>query len=571
MKNTLKIGGFLAAFGVFFVALMLFVYLRGGAGDNGANNSDNNETALRREVIFVIYNDECLARLEERDGFEECSGLAPEMQLPSALNIVRLREVDGEYFLLLPYWARGGYDAGVVVFLSDYLPAFTTMYGSRIPTIFMQTESGGLDFIHAAQENREGVDFLFVCEDGFFHHQSSGDMNGRGNYTWRQPKRPYNFRLAAGENMGLFGLGAGRHWTLLANYMDDSLIRNTIALNLARQLGISHTSRLRPVDVFINGVYVGVYDLVERRNLNHAVDIVDLQAFTAAVNPLPLAAYPHSGVHEVVRGTMKYFEIPYGPPDITGGYLLEIQFPRRYMHAPSGFVSTRGAVVNLRAPHYASRAQVSYISDFFQRIEDAVYSVDGMNANGDFFWDLLCISSFAMMHLFSEFIMDSDTANSSFFMYKQPDRMGSGRLYAGPPWDFDFTLGVLHDLHGVNFHDATLWWAGAGYIDLDPENEPHILHALWKHEIFRNEVKRLWQEEAAAAIRFLVGLDENVAFLDNFIPITCYMEAIADSHAMDRLIWPLTPEGGIFSYQVPCLPTFALERFEFLDSHWGVR
>lgn len=467
------------------------------------------------------------------------------------LNSVRPREIGGEEFLFLPYWAREAAADGANI-----------MHGSRIPTIFISTESGCLEFIHADRNNRERVEFLFVDENGFLFHEGAGDMNGRGNYTWLQPKRPYNFRLERGVYLPLFGLGEGRHWTLLANYMDETRVRNIVALNLARELGISHTSRIRPVDVFINGDYAGVFDLVERRSLNHAVNLFDLEAATFAANGLNLSGFPRGGVHAPEPGTVKYVDIPFNPEDISGGYLLEMQFPRRYMRQYSGFVTARGAPVNLRAPELASRAQMEYISGFFQALEDAVYSETGYNAAGVHFSRYLDMQSFALMYVFSEFIMDVDAANSSFFMYKDA---GGEKIFAGPPWDFDFTLGALAAAFGEDFRDPTLWWVNRGYIDMNPENGPHLLAALYSHEIFREYALRIWREEAAPAIRVLVGLDEPT---DDLRSINAYIQEIAASREMERIIWPL-PTGRHFSYQSPYLQDFARARFLFLDSFWG--
>jgi hypothetical protein len=403
------------------------------------------------------------------------------------------------------------------------------------------------------------VDFIFVDELGYIEHRGSGDMNGRGNQTWLQPKRPYNFRLASGVYLPLFGLGEGRHWTLLADYMDDLRVRNTVALNLAQAMGISHTPRVRPVDVFINGEYMGVYALTERRSINHAVHITDLQAETEAVNALPLSEYARRGVHEPVPGTIKYSDIPHNPADITRGYLLEIQLPRRYMLAYGGFVTNRGMAVNLNAPEFATRAQAEYIRDFFQQMEDAVYSATGYNALGRHFSEYLCVEGFAVKYIFQEFIMDVDTANTSFFMYKDGDK-----LHPGPPWDFDFTLGALAEFFGEDLHNPRVWWANSGYINFNRDNYPHILHALYKHEIFREYVIRLWEAVAAPAIRGLVGLEGH----DGVRTIDCYIYEVTASRAMERIIWPL-PTGRSFSVQVPNLAHFARARFMFLDGHWG--
>jgi hypothetical protein len=482
--------------------------------------------------------------------------IPPRERLADIENYILVKEIQGVNYLFLPYWAQEAETEGVV-----------TLRGSQIPTIFITTESGCLAYIHEDMTHREGVEFIFVDEQGYVEHRGSGDMNGRGNQTWQQPKRPYNFRLEAGVYLPLFGLGEGRHWTLLANYMDDLRVRNIVALNLARELGISHTPQIRPVDIFINGEYMGVYDLVERRSINHSVHISDLQAETQAMNRESLSQLPRAGVHEPTPGTFKYIEIPNNPADISGGYLLEIQLPRRYMLAHSGFVTERGAVVNLNAPEFASRSQVGYIHGFFQQMEDAVYSETGYNTLGRHFGEYICIRSFAVKYIFQEFIMDVDTANTSFFMYKEKDTLGSGRLYPGPAWDMDFSLGTLMNFFDTDMHDPTVWWANAGYIDFNRENYPHLLNALYRHEIFREYVVDLWQSEIAPVIRVLVAFEQNDAI--NLRTIDCYINEIAASRSMERIIWPLQPNRSFSNQAFFSVSHFARARYVFLNGEWG--
>jgi len=508
-------------------------------------------------------------------------------------STVRLHREWGVTYLFLPYWAQNSaiyvhfnnsdvfldgsqiasgeatqvfsLDRPVVLNINGIASTVIPMFGSKIPTIFITTESGSLDYIHEERGNRERVNFLFVDEFGYFHHAGGGDMNGRGNYSWLQPKRPYNFRLASGTSLPLFGMGEGRHWTLLAEFLDDLRVRNTLSLNLARELGLAHTSQIRPVDVFINNEYAGIYTLVERRNINHAVNITDLQEATAAVNTANLNTFPHAGIHEAIPGTIKYFDIPVNPSDITGGYLMEIQLSHRYMREDSGFVTNRGMPINLAAPGIASRAQVEYISSLFQQAEDAIYSETGYNNEGVHFSELIDVESFALMYIFSEFLMDVDTAVTSFFMHKESDLVGSGKIYAGPPWDYNFTLATLGPALGTDFRNPFLWWANDRPIDHDFDKEPHILSALYQHEFFREYVTRLWQDKAAPAIRVLIGFDESTSSLRS---IDEYIAEVYASRYMERIIWPI-PSGGRYSNQSIPLMHFARARFLFLEYHWG--
>jgi len=87
------------------------------------------------------------------------------------------------------------------------------------------------------------------------------EIKGRGNFTWTLPKKPYHIKLAASTS--LLGMPANRHWVLLANYVDKTLLRNDVTFQLSRWVGMEYTPRSRFVDVEVNGIYQGVYQLTE--------------------------------------------------------------------------------------------------------------------------------------------------------------------------------------------------------------------------------------------------------------------------------------------------------------------
>ena len=107
-------------------------------------------------------------------------------------------------------------------------------------------------------------------------HYELDYIRGRGNSTWSTEKKPYKIKLENEEN--LFGMGTNKHWALIANYYDNSLIRNRITYFLGERLGMEYTPQLVPVDVFMNGTYLGNYYLCEQVRIgNSRVDIGDLE------------------------------------------------------------------------------------------------------------------------------------------------------------------------------------------------------------------------------------------------------------------------------------------------------
>ena len=90
------------------------------------------------------------------------------------------------------------------------------------------------------------------------------EVKGRGHSTFRQPKHPYDLRFASKQSLS--GLPVHRHFTLLANFFDHSLLRNALAMEVARQTSLaSVTPQWRFLSLHVNGEWQGVYWLSERQ------------------------------------------------------------------------------------------------------------------------------------------------------------------------------------------------------------------------------------------------------------------------------------------------------------------
>lgn len=97
-------------------------------------------------------------------------------------------------------------------------------------------------------------------------------IKGRGNSSWYFPKKP--MRLKFDKKISLCGLPKAKNFVLLANYLDNSHLRNALAFWLGQQLGLSFTNPYIPVNVSINGSNRGLYLLTPKIGINSAsVDI----------------------------------------------------------------------------------------------------------------------------------------------------------------------------------------------------------------------------------------------------------------------------------------------------------
>ena len=238
-------------------------------------------------------------------------------------------------------------------------------------------------------------------------------IRGRGHSTWKGAKRP--FRLKLNKKADLLGMGSNKHWVLLANAFDDSMLRNRIVGYIGTEMGLDYTPKMQPVDLVVNGTYRGSYTLCENVRIDKTRINID------EIKPADTSE-----------------------PEITGGYLLELS-------PGSGdpdieFTTDHGVYIGVNTPEFAEYsdtdssgrdAQSSYIFNYIRNLEDAIYADDFRDPSGESYSGLMDIESAAKYWWIQEFSTNGDAfVTSSTYLYKERN----GKLYWGPLWDFDLAL-----------------------------------------------------------------------------------------------------------------------------------
>lgn len=372
----------------------------------------------------------------------------------------------------------------------------TVRYTSDMPTIYIDTQSGSLDRIYEDKANKESAFFTLV-EDGKVTFSEELDyIKGRGNFSWTSvPKKSFSIKFI--EDTSVLGLDAAEKFCLLANYIDMSLLKNDMIFSLAEDMGLDFTPQSAMTEVYINSEYMGCYSFMEKVEVSPArVDITPLEQLTAQANKgVDITKSDLMGTRDVYAhtqyGSMKWADIKNNPYDITGGYLLELELAERYVDAVCGFVTDYGQTVAISYPEYATKAQVEYISDWYQQFEQAVISDDGRNSQGKHYSEYIDVESLAKMFVLQEFAKNLDAGLTSFYLYKDTD----GLLTAGAIWDMDSTLGREFERFGDNMSDPeNLWAANSRLVGEGIETNYTILALLWRHGDFRAEVIKQWNE-----------------------------------------------------------------------------
>ncbi|MCM1363716.1 MAG: CotH kinase family protein [Faecalibacterium sp.] len=439
----------------------------------------------------------------------------------------------------------------------------------NLPSIYIETESGTLDFIHESKKNKETAD-ITVYESGEKTIDSKLEyIKGRGNSTWALDKKPYNIKFE--KKIDLFGMGNAKKWCLIASAEEESLIRNKTVYDLAEDIGLKYSSKSQHVDLYINGDYMGNYLVCESVQIgSQRVNITDLEELNEAMNPgIDFENLNRSGSRTSESGydagSIKWVDLPNDPADISGGYLIEFEQANRYKSEVSGFVSKLGQPVTMKSPEYASKAQMEYISKFYQDFEDALCSADGRNSEGKHYSDYIDMVSMARMYLIQETAMNLDAGTTSFYLYKDAN---TDKLVASPVWDFDYSLGKEYKRYDLDFTDPEHWWASIDYI-VDDRNHtvfnnaaiPTVLNLLCRHDDFMALVKKEWESNFAAQVgKKRLKKIEKLA------------DKISDSAVMDAIRWNRYETSDVsvnnekYHEQVKIVTDFLKKRVKFLET-----
>lgn len=444
------------------------------------------------------------------------------------------------------------------------------MKSDSVGTMFLTTDSGSMDYVHADKENKDPGYAVIVDNEGTLQYDNAMEyIKGRGNTTWTNiDKKPYNFKLS--KKAGLLGMDKSKKWCLLANGQEHSMLRNKLMYDMADEVGLDYSVDSRFIDLYANGEYLGSYLLTQKIEVgtSELVALDNLEDKTVdAVKALTGEKDVDLSTYSAYSNNKRYgFNIPADPADITGSYLIEYVYG---VTEPSGFVTKRKQSADIKSPEYCSVNQINYIADFVQDMEDALYSSTGYNAKGKHYTDYIDAESAARVYLLQEISVNIDCGISSCFLYKESDITGDGKLHFGPVWDFDVALGnLLNTKDGVQMTDNQSWFAkksrlyNGGYT---------IIAAIARQSQMNDLINKVWNEEFVPAFDVLLS---NKAASGRLQSLDTYAKNVSQQAKLNYVRWDYTlkdnllvPEAGdTHEKQVEYLDNWLNGRFTFLNS-----
>lgn len=381
--------------------------------------------------------------------------------------------------------------------------SITFMQSANIPAMYIDTRSGNMDYIHEDKENEEpGALRLYTSNGAANYHGELEKIHGRGNSTWLYGiKKPYNLELAVEAD--LLEMGSAKKWILLANESDPTHLRNKFIYDFAEKIGLPYSPESDWVDLYLNGEYAGLYLLSERNEVHpQRVNLSQM-----------------------------------------GSFLVSTDASGKMEERGKAFIRTKHLIPNIVLRIRYSAVPEINMKQIWQSAENAILAEDGIDPiTGKNWLDLIDLDSWAKKYLVEEIATNIDGGVvSQFFYYDGKDE--TGRIYAGPVWDYDETAGFTWPWY-MNPTPANVFCANR-------ENAVWF-HALYqKKEFYGQVVKRYTEYQPILADM----LERN--FLE-------YEAKVASSAKMNEVRW------GAMNAQKAShtLQTYMTERMNFLSSIW---
>ncbi len=321
-------------------------------------------------------------------------------------------------------------------------------------------------------------------------------FNGRGNDSYMARKKGYAFEMK--KEVSVAGMDAARGFNLISCYRDNCFLTYMYTRDLFRGLGLDYAHDYRPVNLFVNGKYEGLYFLTEKMEISKtSFDLKNLPLTSRRLNGYELYNYP------IVRedgddrmGEKVCYALPHECDDITGGYLMEVTM-QDYLDTDSHFETGRNVVISSKGDPYMSRGQLNYISTLFQDYEDAVASPDGYNEKGVYYADYIDMESFADQWLLYELSADPSNVNSVYY-YKDSDDVGDGKIHASWYWDAEH---MFTDPRRLNTHFLMRRVEKGADCSVNGRVNGNFWTWPYQHEDFRSMLSKEWKEKFSFPLR----------------------------------------------------------------------
>ena len=387
-------------------------------------------------------------------------------------------------------------------------------YSGTLPVLHIQTENNAAI---TSKENYINATY-YLDAMGLEGYESIGskaaplnmEIRGRGNYSWTGfNKKPYRIKLA--DKQPLLGMNKSKHFALLA-HADDSndrkgYMRNAVGLELSKMIGMTYTPDSKPLEVVLNGNYIGLYFLTETIRVDKdRVNIVEQE------------------------------DEETDSEKITGGWLVEID---NYDSDPHVTITEGGNVytmwITYKTPEVLSYQQEQYLTQQMMLIDNLVYG----DKQSDDIWKYVDIDALAKFYIVQEITDNYESFHGSCYLHKE---MGANeKWHFGPVWDFGSSFNRDKSQY---MYQGDVW-------------HNHWIPQFCKFPAFMNRVKEIWNEFYASE------LNNIYSFID------AHESQIAAAAAKDKERWPEYHGSQSLSTYIDRTTNVLRQNIAWLNEQWG--
>lgn len=338
----------------------------------------------------------------------------------------------------------------LVVFLLSCIELNAATYSGTLPVLYIQTENKepitSKDYYLNATYYLDAMGLDGYESIGSASAPLTMEIKGRGNYSWTGfDKKPYRIKLA--DKQLLLGMKKSKHFALLA-HADDSndrkgFMRNAVGFELSRMIGMTYTPNARPLEVVLNGDYIGLYFLTEHIRVDKdRVNIVEQE------------------------------DEETDSEKITGGWLVEID---NYDDDPHITIKEGGKTtmwITYKTPEVLSPQQEQYLTEQMKLIDNLVYG----DKNSEELWNYLDMDALAKFYIVQELTDNYESFHGSCYLHKE---LGENeKWYFGPVWDFGSSFNRDKSQY---MYQGDVW-------------HNHWIPEICKFPAFMDRVKEIWNE-----------------------------------------------------------------------------
>ena len=395
---------------------------------------------------------------------------------------------------------------------------------TNLPTISIDLQNGK-SIYQITKETQTPATFSMAGEEIESLENLPITIKGRGNSTWKLPKKPYQIKFDS--KIDLLGMGKAKKWILLANYWDKTHLRNAITYRLANRMNEIFSVECQFVDVVINGQYQGCYLLCEKIEF---------------------------GGNRIDEDTDQ------------GAVLMELE--QQYRHAEEGcdpcVITNSGTHITLKEPEVDEKFPQEELELTKEVTLARLNQIETSLTQGfNVYSKMIDVDSFVDWFIQNELAKNYDAAFvTSSYCYLDKE----GILHMGPVWDVDVCFGNQDVIYpdstdnGLNYYnyraDKGAWYT----LLFRDETFASLLKERWKELVTQGEIERMFQDIDALAEKIALSKEKDEARWPEGMRLTNVRDQ-GQGHGETSYF--------TFEEEVAYLKDWLTKRVDFLNSQWN--